>query len=514
MSALGALFYADRRRLVNAVSELRRNPKRGLLWGGYALFIVVLVGSRTLSTRGEGRHAFDGLEWFRDAYLWLTVFGFGVVLAGGMRRAAGAFSSRAEALFFSRSSLRPALVAAYLQTRAVLVGATLLIARGLYAFVLVIPAGTTPVEAAAFLVLVLAVVMALLSLLLPVAVARGPWRRAASGTGVALIALALVGAAGDVLQAFAVSSPLPAWHVRDAVNAAINGAWWLLLVPLAFTALTTLLFARTMRDSMPELYAVSIARLDGIARAKAGGTSPISRFVTPRVDVTSARLPRWARGAAAFVWIDLRASWRGGLRVLGLVVLIASIAGCVLGEMARARPTFVWALLGPALLPWLTLGSIGALRLARDLRRPLFWLGDTTSAARLSAWAFGSLWRDGLALLCGTLAFLATSRHPLAAVALFLAGLAVGIVSRAIGLVTFATLPNATASSPPAAFLRMLFVFAATVPVGTAAVVVGALSHSPLAAAATALALTIGVAVLATSLAAWRLNGRLDLLAT
>ncbi|MGD1066313.1 MAG: putative ABC exporter domain-containing protein [Vulcanimicrobiaceae bacterium] len=511
MSALGVLFYADRRRLVNAVLELRRKPTRALLWAGSVLALVVLVASRMFSPR-ESQPALGFVNWFRDAYLWLTVFGFGVALVDRLRNIAGAFSSRAEALFFMRSTLPPALVAAYLQARAVLVGATLLFVRGAYAVAFLIPFGTTPLEAIVFLGLVLLVIVALLSLVLPVAVARGPWRGISTVAGIVLIAFALVGAAGEVLHAFAIPWPLPTWHPQDAVSAATARAWWLLLVPLAFVALTTLLFARAMRDSMPELYAVSIARLDGIARTRSDRSAPFS-VVTQRVGAVSGKLPRWARGAAAFVWINQRIAWRGGLGLVVLVVLMASIAGFVLGEMARARPMFLWGLLGPILLPWLTLGSIGALRLARDLRRPLFWLGEVTTAARLSAWAFGGLWRDGLALFFGSLAFLEASRHPRAAAALFVAGLAVGIISRAIGLLTFAALPNATASSPPAAFVRMLFVFAASIPVGTAAVVVGVVLHSVLDAAVTALALTIGVAVLATSLAAWRLNGRLDLLA-
>jgi len=512
MSALGALFYADRRRLVNAVVELRRNPRRALLWGGSVVFLALLVASRTLSS-GSPHNALGGFEWFRDAYLWLTVFGSGVVLVGGLRNVAGAFASRAEALFYSRSTLPPAIVAAYLQARAVAAGAAMFAVRGAYAVIFVIPFGTTPAEVAVYLGLVLVVALALLSVVLPVTVARGPWRWVTTVIGVALIVLALAGAAGDVLHAFALPSPLPAWHLHDAIRAAAGGAWWLLLVPLAIVALTTLLFARAMRDSMPELYAASMARLDGVSRTRSGGTGPLSLTLTRRTGIVSGLLPRWARGAAAFAWLDQRLAWRSGWGVVVLVVLIASIAGFVLGRMALTRPTFVWGLLGPVLLPWLTLGSIGALRLARDLRRPLFWLGAVPASSRLSAWAFAGIWRDALALFFGTLAFLETSRHPVASAALFVTGLAVGIVSRAIGLLTFAVVPNATASSPPAAFVRMLFVFAASVPVGTAAVVVGVVLHSVLGAAVTAFALTIGVAVLATSLAAWRLNGRLDLVA-
>ena len=110
------------------------------------------------------------------------------------------------------------------------------------------------------------------------------------------------------------------------------------------------------------------------------------------------------RGAAAFVWLDaLTWSRRGSPALSGLTAAVALVVGVGLGLFARGTDAEAATLTILAVLPNLliTLASTAGLRLAADLRRPLFWLGDVTLAERLAAWTYAPLWRDAALLRPG-----------------------------------------------------------------------------------------------------------------
>jgi hypothetical protein len=514
VNAVGALFYGDRRRLGNELRRIRSEPRRLLLWSAYALFLVVGGWARTLGghVRNPASAAFE--RGIGDLMLCLLLGALGAVLVGGLRRAAGAFSSRTEALLFARATLPPAWIAAYLQARNVAVVLARSLLRSAYAVVLIIPRGTSASALAAYVAVLLCAAVAVLSLLLPVALARGGWLTASRIAGGCFIALAVLVAVGDVAPMLGIATPLPAWHLAEVIAALTHGALWILLVPLALAATTRALFARTVRDAIPELYALSIERLDGLAQRSTRRELPLQASIPRGRTGRSSTAPAWAQGTLAFVWLDARAWRRIGAANLALTCGLVLLVGVGLGAVARQRD--VTLLMTSAItlaMLWLLLGSFGGMRLTREMRRPLFWLGDAALTTRLAAWAFAGLWRDAIVLAVGALAFALVAAQPRLTIDGLVAGLGLAILSRAIGLAVFAILPGTVVQTGPAALLRTGLVLLFVLPPLFAALVAGFLTASGLAGTAAALLIALGEALLLTALAAWRLSGRVDILA-
>ncbi|MGD0051454.1 MAG: hypothetical protein ABSD03_06500 [Vulcanimicrobiaceae bacterium] len=514
MNAVGALFYGDRRRLGNELRRIRNDPRRLLLWSAYALFLVFFGWMRV-----RGGHVHDlasaAIErGFGDLMLCLILGAMGAVLIGALRSVAGAFSSRTEALLFARATLPPAWIAAYLQARNVAVILARSLTRSAYAVVLIIPRGTAAAALVAYVAVLLCAAVAVLSLVLPVALARGGWLVAARVAGGCFIALGVLVAVGDLAPALGTATPLPAWHLAGLIAALTHGALWILLVPLAVAAVTSALFARAVRDAIPELYTLSIERLDGLAQRSTRRELPLQARIPRGRTATSSTAPGWAQGTLAFVWLDARAWRRVGPANLALTCGLVLVVGAGLGAVAR-QPDAVLLMTSAITLAmlWLLLGSFGGMRLTREMRRPLFWLGDASLTMRLAAWAFAGLWRDAIVLAVGALGFAVVASHPRQTLDGLVAGLGLAILSRAIGLVVFAILPGTIVQTGPAALLRTALVLLFILPPLFAALIVGFLTVSALAGTVAALLIALGEAVLLTTLAAWRLAGRVDILA-
>jgi hypothetical protein len=148
------------------------------------------------------------------------------------------------------------------------------------------------------------------------------------------------------------------------------------------------------------------------------------------------------------------------------------------------------------------------------MRLPLFWLGDVPLVSRLAAWTLGALLRD-LVVLCFAIAgYLAVNHDPLVP-SVVLAG-AVGLLAltRAVGLAVFALLPNSLDQRGPAVFIRVILAFALIAPALIGGAVAGFAFGSVVAGTLAGTFLALAESGVLVGFAAWRLAGRVDLLAT
>ncbi|MEA2666739.1 MAG: hypothetical protein QOI11_3683 [Candidatus Eremiobacteraeota bacterium] len=521
LNDLVALSYADRRAFVNALRGLRRRPWRALIWVFWIAIVALFAWLRTAGPRP--RHETPELWQIALQDLWVCGFvaAFGLVLALGGGRLAGFFTSRAEALLLVRAPLAPPLVAAYLQARAIATTLARTFARFAYVVLVAIPTHVTPLGLVREHALPAAATVAITSAILPRALARGAARAACAAGGLALVLAALLPLLRDALLSLpavpalpSIAARLPNWHPGLVFDAVARGD----LAPVGGVLLVALLcgavFARAARDAYPELYAFSLAHLELRARTAArrtrGGDAPQAKR-TRAVSGSSV-----LRGAAAFVWLDaLTWSRRISPALSGLIAAVALAVGVGLGLFARGTDAEAATLTILTVLPNLliTLASTAGLRLAADLRRPLFWLGEVTLAERLAAWAYAPLWRDALFFGLAALGFGVLSGDAARALTLLVVALALVVLTRAAGVAVFALLPNALDQRGPAVFIRLALAYALVVPAAGGAVLAGFLARSLLAGAGAGLVLAVAEGSALIGFAAWRLAGRVDRLA-
>jgi hypothetical protein len=518
---LAALSYADRRAFVNTLVALRKRPWRGLVW---VFWIAVIAGFGWLRTAGP-RPVRTAPEFWQIAIqdFWVCGFvaAFGLVLAFGGGRMAGFFGSRAEALLLVRAPLAQPLVAGYLQLRAIATTLARTFARFAYVILIAIPNHVTPLGLLREFALVAAATVAIVGVILPRALARGMVRAAcvAGGCALALGALVpllrdglLVVAPHPALLAFA--ARLPAWHPGLVFDRIARGE----LAPVGAVLLVALacgsVFVRAARDAYPELYAFSLAHLELRARIAARRSRGDDAPEGTRRRAASTRTV--LRGAAAFVWLDaLIWSRRVPPALAALTAAAALLVGVGLGLFERGTDARTATMTTLIVLPNLlvTVASAAGVRLAPDLRRPLFWLGDVTLAERLAAWTYAPLWRDALFFGLAALGFGTLAGDPARALTLLLVALALVVLTRAAGVAVFALLPNALDQRGPAVFLRLVLAYVLVLPAAGGAVLAGFLARSLLTGAGAGFLFAAAEAAALIGFAAWRLAGRVDRLA-
>lgn len=523
MTDLAALTYADRRAFVNGLAAIRHRPWRALLWTLWIATIAVFAWLRT-------RHPAPPVHGFslgelaaQDFWICGIALVFGVILAAGSPRMTGFFSSRAEALMLVRAPTPAALVTVYLQVRTL--GLTLVqsFARFSYLILIGMPVHAGPLGLAREVLLLGAAMVAVASVPLPRALARGPWRIACIAAGSAIVLLGALPLVRDGLlllvhtpSAVTLAQRLPAWHPGVLLAAVARGD----LVPVGLMFVLALaagtIFTFVARDAYPELYALSIARIELRARMSARRAR-----VELRLPGTLKRTPSMAvrpalRGAFALVWLETLTWTRRDSPVLSALIAAGAIAlGAALALFARQNNTLGATITFFIVLANLTVAfaSAAGVRLAPDLRRPLFWLGKASLYARLAAWAYASLWRDTIVVLLAVAGYIAVAGGWQVPAALAAGTLALLILTRAVGLAIFALLPNALDQRGPAVGLRLMVAYALVLPAAAPAVVAGAVTASAPATALVGLLAAICEAALLVGFSAWRLAGRVDRLA-
>jgi hypothetical protein len=518
IDAFWTLTYADRRAFVNTLASMRRRPWLALLW---ILWISVIVSFAWLRTHGPRQ---QGIPFWQLALqdVWVCGAGivFGLLLAFGTAKYVGFFSSRAEALMLIRSPLPPAAVAAYLQVRAVSV--TLLQTFGRFAYILLIafPGRTTLPGLLREGLLLAAGTTAIACIPLPRALATGISRIFCVATGTAVMFISALPLIRDALVSFGAGTAafglidfLPDWHPGAAISHVSSGNLLPIALAVSVALAATLSFVLTARDAYPELYALSLAHLElreRIVSRRSARSESVPGDGT-KTSVASSAAP--VRGAFALVWLDA-ITWSRRAAPLMTVLLItgALLGGFAIGYVARSPEYGLGAKTLFGVLPnvYIGIASTGGVRLAADLRRPLFWLGGVPLGSRLAAWCCAPLWRDAVFVGLLALGFGVISGDVETSLAVLCGGTAIAMLSRAGGIAIFALLPNALEQRGPALFLRLMLSYMLVVPVGVVGIIVAVLTRSVLTGVIASLVPTLIETALLLMFGAWRLAGRVD----
>ena len=127
---------------------------------------------------------------------------------------------------------------------------------------------------------------------------------------------------------------------------------------------------------------------------------------------------------------------------------------------------------------WLIFNVMLALRLAVDLRNPLWWLSAASLRARLAMMAFGRCLRQLGPVAAGLLAATIASRSPVF-FALGLPLIAAAIWDlQAVGFATYAILPTAADTRGPGTILRLLVMLVLVIPLLVTLVAAAVLTRS------------------------------------
>ena len=524
-NAFVVLAYADVRALVNAVRTLRRRTGRALLWLGYLLFVLGFAALKLSAPHGPAPRTQPFWQLAIDDF-WVCglTIAFGTVLATGSSRWLGVFTSRAEALFVTRAHSPPALVATYLQLRAVVLALGQAAIRFAYLIVVAIPGGTTVPALLGELFFFAACGAAIASIALPRALARGPVLMILTLAGWTLVAAAALPLFGDVLHFVRAAAAAPlqhalqGWHPGVVLVALGAGDLRGVAIPLRVALAASAAFAAAARDAYPELYAISLANFEWRSRRRArstGGSNadpdvPAATSAPSRTDVRR-------RGALAFVWSDWLAFSRRVSRTWRISVAVLALAGgAALAALANGVDDSLLIGIVFGLVPAIYIGIASTLgvRLAATMRLPLFWLGDVSLAARLSAWAAGALGRDLALLALASLGYFIVGHDSQLALTGIIGGIGLLAMTRAVGLAVFALLPNALDQRGPAVMVRVTASMVLMVPAAACGLIAGLFTESLLAGVLTGALAGLAESALLVLFAAWRLAGRVDVLST
>jgi len=515
-----ALPWLDWRLTRNRARTILRNPRRLVPW---LLFLVLLAPNllnRVVVTsaagRGRGPAAIPLTVVLQPAGPFVAggaLVLLGVALWQARGRPPAAFQSPADGRFLVGAGMPPRLVLAWLALRSarrlLLAGVFYLVllglsvpGSGLSSAQLVAAAGGLTVYL--WLIFGARVVLFAARTRLPGLVGWvGP---AVTALGVLTLAATLTGAgAAGVLN----DLPPGSW-LRESFEGRLGSVGLLagLAVALAAGGIAA------SGDCLPELWLASSRGFELRRQMRMGGLSGMlaARARRSRRDrpATAASRPGvWAPpGAWALAWKEWLTVLRvpGGMQLQTALLLGAVVAGTVAGVLTVGRPPLVGLILAYALFLFSVLTNLLAVRLAADLRSPVWWLAADPLWRRLAILTLARATRLGvpLALFGAVLAALA-SEQPWLAIGFGVVALTLAWMISALGLAAYTVLPAAS-DLRVAQMLRVFALYAALLPIGVAAVPGAVAGSLPLVLAGVAAAMgaeTIGF----LAFAAYRLQG-------
>ena len=512
MSTVRALLYADARSLFNFAREVRRSPGRAIFW---LMFVIGIVGFAVLRFT---RHASPAL--FRPQITTDVLAGAGIMLLGNAiasgGRYAGLFANTAEARFIISSPSKPFVATAYVQVRE-LIKTSLRTSIGLfYAVLFYLPASLGPLAIGGDLLLVLCLLMVTAALPLPRALLRPQFAPLAIGAG---IAIAVVGAA-PIVRDFARGLPpgpwntfvlrIPEWHPGTIMLRASAAQGITIACALMLTAALFALVARVANDAYPELYELSlnkIQRTERIRNRLSGRFANKAKAVSPVVSSGRERAPA---GVLIFVWrawTEYRRTTSPRFSAIEFVLFAA--VGFAAGRISTQSDDAAEIILSIAS----TLGNLLFIlalmisaRISTELRRPLFWLSDATLFERLCGLAVGAGLRPILefaALAAGLLAGNAPLAGTIGAVLLGPSGVLLAI---AIGYASYGMIPFEADQRGPLMFFRLLAGYILLVPAIAGGIGAGMLAGNALAGVIGAGTAALLEAAVLIGFASWRLG--------
>jgi hypothetical protein len=498
-----------------------RNPRRLVPW---LLFLVLLVPNlaNRVIIASAARRSSTGVSLAILAPAGRFVPGVAVIVLGlALWQAGGrppaSFQSPADGRFLVGAGLPPRLVLSWLALRS----ARRLLLAGFFYLVLLglsVPgnglsgvqllAGTAGLTAYLWLIFGARVVLFAVQTRMPGTPAG--WL----GVVVAVLGVAILASSVAGLPPAGALEALPpgAW-LESAFQGSLTSVGLLAGLALALAAGGI----AAAGDCLPELWVVSSRGFDLRQQMRASGLGGLGGVLAARArnrrarrHVVAVSLPSvWAPpGAWALAWKEWLSMLRvrGGLHLQAALLLGAVVAGTVAGVLTVGHPPLVFLILAYALFLFSVLSNLLAVRLAADLRSPLWWLAADALWWRLGVLTVARAARLGvpLALFGAVLAAMA-SGQPWLAPGFAAVAIALAWMISALGLASYTILPAAS-DLRVAQMLRVFALYAALVPVGVA-VVPGAIAQSlPLMMAGSALTLSAET-VLLIAFAASRLQG-------
>jgi hypothetical protein len=485
-----ALPWLDWRLVRNRARSIARNPRRLVPW---LLFLVLLAPNlvsrlvvASAAHRDPRAEPFAAVLSAAGHYVpgvALTVLGLALWQAGG--RPPAAFQSPADGRFLVGSGMPARLVLSWLALRS----ARRLLLAGFFYLVLLalsvpgnglsraqLVAGTAGLTAYLWLIFGARVVLFSVQIRMP--------RGSAGWAGLAVAALGLA-ALGATALGLAVAGPLdalpPGGWLEDALSGSLRSAGLLAALAVALAVVGV----AAAGDCVPELWVASSRSFELRQQMRQGGLGGVlaARARRDRTGrrVVAVSLPSvWAPpGAWALAWKEwltvLRV--RGGLQLQGALLLGAVVAGTVAGVLTVDRPPLVVLVLAYALFLFSVLTNLLAVRLAADLRSPLWWLAADALWWRLGVLTLARAARLGVPLaLFGAVLSAMASGQPWLAPGFGLVALTLAWMISALGLASYTVLPAAS-DLRVAQMLRVFALYAALVPVA-AAVVPGVVAQS------------------------------------
>lgn len=502
-SGLRTLVFLDTHIFLNRLRTIRRDPKRAAIWGVFILFIIVFLPLRFMAGSRAAPIGPGIFTLLATAATFVPGLGLLVVavIVAGSRRPFGLFRSAADARFLCGSALPRRLVVLWLDFRLI---RTAVLQLPLLAFwVIVFPAslGLT-LDRALVIGLALALLgVFILGLNLPLFVLRRqqPALPLPLIAGViAILGLASLGAAVNGAAHGLTAAPA---YLRDPLFGLPPGAWvvgaiggnLLSLVALAVTAATAATLTWIVADDVyPELWQAStrVIALRELMRRSGGLITPrLAREAMREAGVEQKRGRTTAASSGGLRvpggnWTLLWKDWlamrrgRGGFRLPLLGAIVAIALGWALGG-GFGRPPRLVALAVAANLAYLglLLNMFFALRLAVDLRNPLWWLSAASLRARLGTMALGRAMKQIVPIAAGLLAAAVASRSPL----VFALGLPLIVALtwdlQAMGFATYSIIPVPADARGPGMLLRLVLLLVLLIPLAVTFGVAAALTQ-------------------------------------
>jgi hypothetical protein len=495
------------------------------IWCFYGVGLGFFTWSRSIVRRHAGGGGGSPDLVSADFFVCTLLVTIAVSLATGMG-ALGIFRSRAEARFIIGSPVPAPLAIAYLQTReALAIGARFLLTF-VYFVLFFGPRHIGAVAIIADLLLVGAMFAAAAAVVVPRRLLRGPAAIVCAVTGsvgaIASAAPVLRDAVGNLplaLPAPLVSAVLrivPAVH-PGRVLVEPNPVWLLGVIALAAGAIAIL--ASAGRDAYPELYALSIARIDRIERWRARRSGATLAERVSRAPRSTGRPATAFLGAPPGVLILVWKSIVEFRRQKQMAYIAGGAAGwCVVGfaaaRLLAADDALFAAVTGAAINIMLVIGISATSSIAAEVRRPLFWLADSFLFERLASLGIAQAWRPVLSLELVALGFAAGGGNGIDLLLMVIGLPALVVLLVGVGFAAFAMFPSAADWRGPVMALRLGAAAVAIIPpfvvFGVGAAITGLAAASLLAAALIALIEACAL----VGIAAWRLDGRIDRLPT
>jgi hypothetical protein len=521
VSALRALAYADWRALVNDVRRGVRSPGRITIWLGYLAFLGFFFWSRA-AARGPGSDFGRAADVARADYFICALLATLVLSMASGLGAVGIFRSRAEARFIIGSPVPAPLAIAYLQAREALARGLRLLFSFIYFIILFGPRQVGLVAVAVDVILGFAIVSAAAAVAVPRRLLPRPAGIACALVCLPLAVLALAPAVRDAVE----HAPLPLPQPLAGRILAIVPAWhpghilleprplWLIPV-LAIAAGAIAFLASAGRDAYPELYALSMARIDRLDRLRQRPGETVVARAALRGSRNAVPAPS---GVLVFVWRSVVEFGRRTKReyVVGGAVLCC-IAGFVAARIEKADgEAFFATLAGVVVNVIVFIGIIGITAtntIAGEIRRPLFWLAQAPLFERLCALALARIWSTIVTLELGALSFALGGGSALGTIFFALALPVLVALLAAVGFATFALFPGPVDLRGPVTVLRLALSTVLLIPPFVLAVLVDWLFDAALLGLVLAALLAIVEAGALIGIAAWRLDGHVDRLA-